>query len=188
MTKNIFEQIYLALQDTLTDNEEGEIIEIFSTARKSSNLNALIICLDKTQLLNILVRRWDEEYLTHNDPGWTDWWMKSSLPSKPDNQHRLPHLSNIIFSSGNLTYNAGKKVASALSLRYQDKPFEKAEDTNSSLQSVMITLVSSAGHESSDYKISEGTRQLALEILKYPRGPVAYQQTAINARMTLEKE
>lgn len=179
--------VYQALQDTLTDQEEGEIIAILDNARKTTSMNELVILLAKTGLLQNMVLRWDEAYLSYQEPSWMSKLVSSNLRVKPNNDHIINQLAISIFCSGDLTYTAAKEMASAVNMRYQGIPFDSAENACSSLQSIMLLVHNTAGLTSDKYKISNGTLALSIEAMKYPKGYPSFQLSIENRRKVLEE-
>lgn len=169
------------LADTLTDTEEGQIIDLINESKLDSSINEFIRILDQTKLLKIMEIRWDEASLKHESGSWIErFFGKSTEPGL--NQFLFTDLLCEVFRCRLLEEDAGRILLSV----FIDEPFISAENTTAALQSIMMTVVHQTDKRKGINALSPAGKMLVMEVLTNHKGPASFQQSVINTRKNLE--
>jgi hypothetical protein len=173
------------LQDTLSDQEEGDVLVIIEECKRDTTLNGLINKLDDSGLLKILVKRWEEEALNYEKPNLLDkflvFFTGDSLLERPPNVNYENTFFDKVFTYKYLDKEAGRKVLSAFNYRFGYGDFNSPKNTNIGLQIYITILVSENGIR----HLSSSTLELSKEVLKYYKGTPSHNSTINLCRMSL---
>lgn len=151
--------IYNYLSDTLTDQEEADIISIFEESKQDSTFELLISDLHLLELLQLLSKKWDEAYLNRTKPNkfqkLVQQLIGKSTHSNLSNKYIFNDLFNCLFSYSALSEQTGKYIFNGL-LQHQS-----IENVGTGTQILFTMLVNK--HYTS---LSESTKNLARIVLE----------------------
>lgn len=183
--KSKFQNIYSMLKDTLTDDEEGEILNIVEEAKTDSTLNLLLVKLGETELMKNFIYRWEEQAWCYDEPGiFKKFFSNLSgeiLPIKPKNINYEGHFFEKVVLYKYLTREAGVELLSAFNLRFNSGDYTGPETSNAALQSEFVNIL--LENELSEF--SPSTIVLAKEIFSKIYGTASSYNTANSGRRKL---
>jgi hypothetical protein len=162
-----FKTIYTLMQDTLTDDEEGQIIELVKVSKDDSTLHYLLEKMTKTGVLRNLIIRWDEV--------------------KVGNDNMLSEIFVEVMSYNQLSEEVGRSFL----ILFDECRFSKYSHNYSysenypsaGLQSLTLTLL----HYSPPDKLPRSTKELLVDVLSAYRGTTSHQITLRPFRESLER-